>query len=124
MQKGDFGNNRITAQGLAAIKKQVMFVLAADKLQQIRQMIRNGIPQIHIDNGKILAKVTFSVRETETEGTLPPATVGALPSTFSAKNRSVERKNTQKNSIARSTYDGEAGYRIRNNFGQQHEHLW
>ena len=82
MQKGDFGNNRITAQGLAAIKRQVMFVLAADKLQQIRQMIRNGIPQIHIDNGKILAKVTFSVRETETEGTRPPATVGALPSTF------------------------------------------
>lgn len=87
---GDVAGGKFTVQGFNAIKSQVMLMLAAEKLHQIRQMIRNGIPRIQVDNGKILAKVSFAVKENEVEGvnpetTVEPKTTRKLPATFLKK---------------------------------------
>ena len=86
MTKQDSAGGKITETGYQAVKQQVLLVLASEKLRQIREMIRHGLPRIQVDNGKILAKVSFSVRETETEGT-EPTTVNntGLSSTFMKK---------------------------------------
>ncbi len=91
MQKNaDYAGGVITEKGYQAVVRQVSLLLASEKLQQIRNMVRNGVPKIQVDRGKILARVSFSVRET-TEAGDDPVTAGSaipsakLPSTFLQK---------------------------------------
>lgn len=90
MQKEDFTGGKITKAGFEAVRQKVSLILANEKLQMIREMMRNGLPRIQVQHGKILSRVSFSVQETESDpGTAPTTgTTGgptALPVTFLKK---------------------------------------
>ncbi|HRZ42711.1 MAG TPA: hypothetical protein P5228_08410 [Bacteroidales bacterium] len=90
MQKADFANGKFTLTGYNSVLQKVSQMLAEEKLQLIREMMRNGLPKIQVDQGKILARVSFSVKETEGETGASPTTgtsavTTGLPLTFLKK---------------------------------------
>jgi hypothetical protein len=90
MQKSDFASGKITNAGYQALLHRVSVLLAEEKLQLIRDMVRNGVPKIQVHQGKVLARVSFAVKETEGETTTTPSAgatggVTTLPVTFLKK---------------------------------------
>jgi hypothetical protein len=88
MQKDDYAGGKFTEKGYQSVVHHLRILLAEEKLKYIRQMVRTGVPRIQVDRGKILAKVSFSVRETAETATEPGDTgsaSGVAPTSMGAQ---------------------------------------
>jgi len=63
MEKADFGDNKLTKKGVEGIKSAVRMNLAEDRQKALIALMRQGVPKIIVDSGRILCKVTFRVNQ-------------------------------------------------------------
>lgn len=73
MEKADFKSPQgekcqITEEGVKKIKSAVRMNLAEDPQKALIALMRQGVPKIIVDSGRILAKVTFRVIQQESTG--------------------------------------------------------
>ena len=72
MEKTDFsgqpGSYKLTENGVEKIKSAVRMNLAQDRQKALAGLMRQGIPKIIVDSGRILSKVTFRVTRNDATG--------------------------------------------------------
>jgi len=72
MQKTDFegqpGKYKITETGVENIKSSVRMNLAQERQKALIALMRQGLPKIIVDSGRILSKVTFRVTKQDSDG--------------------------------------------------------
>lgn len=80
MEKDDYGKNKltkkdveeikltITKKGVKGIKSAVRMNLAEDRQKSLIALMRQGVPRVIVESGRILSKVTFIVNQQESTG--------------------------------------------------------
>jgi len=72
MQKTDFegkpGEYKLTEKGVENIKSSVRMNLAQERQKALVNLMRQGLPKIIVDSGRILSKVTFRVTQKDSAG--------------------------------------------------------
>ena len=68
MEESDFDSLQLTEKGVEKIKSAVRMNLAEDPQKALITLMRQGVPRVIVDSGRILAKVTFRVNQQESTG--------------------------------------------------------
>lgn len=68
MEEADFDSLQLTERGVERIKSAVRMNLAEDRQKALITLMRQGVPRVIVESGRILSKVTFRVNQQGTTG--------------------------------------------------------